>query len=377
MRQFDQLALWPVRVALFTALLVATACSTLPAFGPSADAIVANAQTPPAEEVSVLEYDLVELSAATLPRKAGTRNAFSNEFVRQQLISRDNVITSGDVLDIRIWEVGADGLFASNGQRATVITLVVGNAGFIDVPYAGRVEAAGMSTEALRKVLLERYQGQALGPEVSVRITQSESRYVTVVGEVKSPKRVPLPASGIRLLDVLAEAGGTPDPDWEVELKVTRNARSSALRLDKVKSSPANNIVVLPGDTVQVSHTPRLYAAFGAVARPGQVTLSSAEPNLAELLAKVGGLDDDAAEANSVFVFRQPTNLSANSRVIPSVYRLDFARPDAFIVAQAFALQTNDIVYAATADAKEFRKFTSTLLSPFFGAVNGLQNLGN
>ena len=83
------------------------------------------------------------------------------------------------------------------------------------------------------------------------------------------------------------------------------------------------------------------------------------------------------AEASSVFVFRPTDGTDKTSSIKATAYRLNFSRPDAFLLASQFEISSSDIVYVATADASEFRKFVVILLSPLLGGAGNVQNLSN
>ena len=348
------------------------ACSTLPAFGPSSGDIVQAAQSESPRATEIVPYHLINVSAATLPAPPNRGGFFPASFRQQDFLVHNQSVRASDTLEVRIWETANDGLFAANGQRMAAFSTDVSNAETISLPYAGTMPVRGMTTEDIRKALLDRYTGQAIDPEISVRITGTDTQAVAVLGAVRQASSLKIPSRGIRLLDLLARAGGVPHPAWEVDLSVTRGGQVAQLSLDSLDDRQGNNIVILPGDTVQVTHTPRRYAVFGAVSHPGNTALDAPQPSLAMLLAEVGGLNDMQAEPNSVFVFRrsQPVGQAV-------AYRLDFARADAFLLADQFPLAASDIVYVATADASEFRKFVSTLVSPLLGSTNALQNIGN
>ena len=351
------------------------ACSSLPAFGPSSDDIAAAAQLEFNKNAKVAKFHLINITSDSLPaEQVPSFDRFPDSFIEQRFLEYNERIVTGDLLAIRIWEAAADGLFAANGQRETTFTLTVSNSGAIDVPYAGHITVAGNSVHQVREILLERYKGQAIDPEINVQIEETQSRAVAVLGAVREPGRAIVPSNGIRLLDLIALAGGTPDPPWETEVKVTRGNDAANLGLTRILDDSANNIVILPGDTIQVKHLPRQFAIYGAVNRPGNVVLATAQPTLSGLLAESGGLNYIRAEPNSVFVFRQREDAA---EALPVAYRFDFARPDAFLLADKFVMKPSDVAYVATADASEFNKFMTILLSPFFGAAGNIQNLGN
>jgi polysaccharide export outer membrane protein len=87
-------------------------------------------------------------------------------------------------------------------------------------------------------------------------------------------------------------------------------------------------------------------------------------------------LNDNLADAGGVFLFRfeSPARLSSANVQVPAklvegkaatIYRLDFNQPQTFFLAHSFMMQDKDIIYVANAPAAEFRKFVSTILSPF------------
>jgi polysaccharide export outer membrane protein len=351
---------------------VLAGCSSMPAFGPEAHTIDSASQGGQALVQDALPFQVVDITATTLPANPSPRAAFPALFLKQSFRQTEEVIEAGDKLDIRIWEVAEDGLFATAGNRETQLSVQVSNTGTIAVPYANAILAHGMTPYELRALLLESYKGRAVEPEITVSITMTEQRSTTVLGSVRNPGRFEIPARGIHLLDLIARAGGTsPDP-WEVQVNVQRGSVSASIALVDITERPANNIVILPGDIVNISHHMRRFAVYGGVARPANIEIPVENANLAYLLAEVGGLDDRVAQTQSVYIFRPA--LAGSSAM---AYRFDFSRPDAFLLADAFRLIPTDITYVASADAADFQRFAAVVLSPFFGAARSAASLGN
>ena len=371
---------WPIgRAVIVVALATLSAgCSTLPAFGPSSDDIVKAADQKTQTTGDVTKFHLIDVTSSSLPKLTeGVTGDFPQAFIDQTFLFTDESINTGDLIEVHIWEAADDGLFASSGQRETVFSLIVSNSGKIEVPYAGIVPVAGKTTSEARQMLLARYKGKAVDPEIHVQIKETTARSVTVLGVAREPGRVTIPPSGIRLLDLVAPFGGSTNPAWELKISLTRSATSGSLSLTRILDDASNNVVVLPGDTIQIDNVPRRFAVYGAVSQPGNITLMNARPSLSDLLAESGGRNDMRAEPNSVFVFRPRQGMPDAANKSPLAYRLNFARPDAFLLASQFAMHPSDIVYVATADASEFNKFVTTLLSPFLGSVGKIQNMGN
>lgn len=142
--------------------------------------------------------------------------------------------------------------------------------------------------------------------------------------------------------------------------------------LAEISRSQTNNIVILPGDTVTVDHAPRRFAVYGGVSRPANIEIPVEHAHLAYLLAEVGGLNDRVAQTRSVFVFRPTADAG-----LATAYQFDFSRPDALLLASAFRLMPTDITYVASADAADFNRFVSILLSPLLGTARSAGSLGN
>lgn len=369
----------PVKIILLIALAIIVAgCSTMPAFGPSSDSIMKAAKQDKKTASTDTNFKVIDISPLTLPHSSNDLpGQFPLYLINQPFFSSNQQVIPSDVISIRIWEAADDGLFASSGQRETIFNLTVSNEGSIDVPYAGSIPVSGKSVHEIREILLERYRGKAIDPEINVEINQTYSRGVSVLGNVSSPGRIPVPAQGIKLLDLIALAGGVPHPAWEVNVKITRQNGSAELGFIDVLSDPHNNIVVLPNDNLQVTHLPRRFAIYGAIRKPGNVSVNAPVPRLSDVLAESGGLNDMQAEASSVFVFRPNIDQIQNGEGTAIAYRLNFAQADAFLLASQLELSPSDIIYIATADASEFRKFATSLLSPFLGSASSVQNIGN
>jgi polysaccharide biosynthesis/export protein len=352
-----------------TAIGLLAGCSTMPAFGPDGSAITGTAPKRTAMVKDALPFEVIEVTAATLPAAANTISFFPASFRSQLYSSADEIVAEGDHLEIRIWEVAEDGLFATSGERETILNVKVSNSGQITVPYAGTFEARGLTTTEMRALLLERYQGRAVEPEISVSISSTDAKSTTLLGAVRTPGRITLPSRGFRLLDLIAEGGGVSHATWEILILVQRGSISGVVRLSDIVGNPANNIVILPGDTINVAHEPRRFAVYGGVSRSSNIEIPSQNATLAYLLAEVGGLNDRVAQARSVFVFRR-----GSSGATPTAYKFDFSQPDVFFLSGTFRLEPTDIIYVAPAGAANLNRLVSIFLSPLASFTSTLRN---
>src|SRR5258708_6932397 len=91
----------------------------------------------------------------------------------------DGGYTLGPGDQISIWALGADEI-AQKPVR-------VDTSGYIDVPLAGRLHAAGLSVDQLKHELTERLKTQLTDPQVTINITEFGSQPVSIIGAVNKP----------------------------------------------------------------------------------------------------------------------------------------------------------------------------------------------
>src|SRR5690606_16427362 len=287
---------------VLAALLLLGACSTLPGHGPEALEIGGSSHT---ASLQALPYVVVQLDPATVSASNHYRPpSFQTEFRDAFGGSRAMSVGVGDRLTVNIWEPSADGVFATAEKKQTSLTATVDEEGMIYIPYAGRVHASGRHVEGLRRAIEQALHGKAVEPQVQVVLEENASNKVVLVGDVARPGQYAVPLQGLRLMEAIAQAGGTKAPVFETVATITRGRHRGTLRLDQVASMPANNIRLAPSDSIVVEHRPRSYSAFGAVQQVGLMAFPSETMSMAEALAQVKGLRNDNADAGGIFLFR-------------------------------------------------------------------------
>ena len=359
-------------VALISCALWLAGCSTLPGSGPSRKDISKDENEDPGKR----EYSVVKMDVGVVQKLGGRRAVKLNKQFSTTINGKpESVLGIGDQLAINIWETSGDGLFSTFEKKQTRIDAMVDEDGLIFIPYVGQVAVAGKSIEDVRSAIEAGLQGKAVEPQVQVALKTNVSNNLVVVGDVNSPGRYPLPVGGVRLLDVIARAGGSRSPIYESEAMIVRGEIYDTIRLDEILGLQGNNVWMQPSDTVQIMHKPRTFTAFGAVDTKDRHPFKTETLSLAEALAQAGGLNDRLADAAGVFLFRfeAPDLLKeagvtlADTRFdgkVATVYRFDFEEPEAFFLARSFAIQDEDVIYVATAFAAEYFKFIVTYVNP-------------
>jgi polysaccharide export outer membrane protein len=189
------------------------------------------------------------------------------------VVTAEYQVGPGDGLDVTV--IGNDDL----SRIPTVQTN-----GAILLPLLGEVQVAGLTVgEIQRKVTSLLEKDYLVNPQVVVKVTQFNSQFVTVVGEVNKPGRRPLRGRS-RLIDILVEAGGfTPNASGDVVISRVDGSLPGGERTLKIRLSGGTLSVQdqinleLPlrnGDVISAS--PKFFVTVdGEVSRPGRYAIES------------------------------------------------------------------------------------------------------
>ena len=307
---------------------------------------------------------------------------FSGAFQNAGLVGSDD-IRPGDRLGLTIWENVDDGLLASQGANSTALTEVqVDGAGFIFVPYAGRIKAAGNSPEALRRIITGKLDPQTPDPQVSVTRIAGDGATVSVMGGVGGQGVYAIERPTRTLSSMLARAGGVVIEPEVAQITVTRGSHSGKVWLKDLYSNPAMDIALRPGDIILVEEDTRAFTALGATGAQNRVQFTSQTISALEAIAQVGGLNTGFADPKGVFVFRNEPADIANSVLGRSdltgdqrmVYVLDLTEPTGMFNARDFVIRDGDTVYVTEAPYVQWQK-TLAALTGTLGTANSVNSL--
>ncbi|WP_295421171.1 polysaccharide biosynthesis/export family protein [Sulfurovum sp.] len=290
----------------------------------------------------------------------------------------------GDTLSISIWEAApatlfggsmAEGNMGSSSRRsATVIEQVVQRNGTISVPFVGTLFVKGITEQKIAKMIVKKLKGKANDPQVIVKRTQNVSNTVTVVGEVMKNMKVPLYVNRERILDVLAMCGGVKHPVDKVTLQVMRHNKIASMSMSDVIKDPRQNIVLNSDDIVTVKYQPLSFSVMGAVAKNEERFFEVQGISLIQGLARVGGLSDQKANAEGVFVFRYEDGALYNKKhKVPTIYHISFEDPNSFFIAQKFMLKNNDVVYVSESMSTDLQKVLSIVTTIIYSIATPVQ----
>jgi len=374
-------------IAAVSAILLSGCASFIPTTGPSRGAVGrAKAIPPNAAAIQIIDIDEAVSQQLLAQRKS---HLFSETLGNEHIASR--TVGAGDVLEVTVWEAAPATLFATaamspsanpalaTSHATTFPDQPVDDEGYIYVPFAGRIPAAGKTLQAIDAEIVERLAKKANQPEAMVRLVENYSSNATVVGEVNKSTRVPLFPGNERLLDVLADAAGVRAPVNKTTIQITRANDVYSLPLETIIRDPRQNVPLLPGDVVTALFQPYSYTALGATGKPDEINFESQGITLAQALARSGGLIDARSNARGVFIFRfvpktaltwphDPVKTTPDGSV-PVVFRIDLSDPASFFLIQNFPMENRDVLYVSNAPLTEINKIVTVLLSVAYPIV--------
>lgn len=345
--------------AMLAAVSALAGCAGLPGSAPTASQVVGPAQ---ASNIAVIEITpstpsglaarQKELPAWTIPDGASTAG----------------VILPGDVLTISVFEVGyslfggSDGSLgetaSGKGSTRNFPPFRVPETGVIDFPYAGQIAIAGLTPMAAAGRIERGLRGKSQFPQVVAAFEPGPGHSVVIDGEVARPGRVVLSEAGERLLDVVALAGGSRSRAADTVVRLTRSGEVSVARLDEIGAADRRNVVLTPGDHVELSKEVRSITVLGAARSVAEIPFDRSELTLDQALARAGGLNDDKADPTGVFIFRIERREQAGTWVEkPVIYRLSLLDPSGYFAAQRFQMRERDVMLVATARTNNLKKF--------------------
>ncbi|RVT84524.1 polysaccharide export protein [Rhodobacteraceae bacterium CCMM004] len=367
------------KVALALALTGALAGCGLPRSGPTKAEIFEGSVQRQGDAFIVTVNERVTRATAMVP-SLGFPAAFRNAGV----VGSDT-IRPGDVLGLTIYENVDDGLLANEGLNSTLLEEVqVDGSGFIFVPYAGRIRAAGNSPEAIRRIITERLAGQTPDPQVQVRRLAGDGATVSVVGGVGAQGVYPIERPTRTLASMLARAGGIAIPSEVAQVSVIRGGHTGRIWFEDLYRNPRLDIALRGGDKVLVEQDNRAFTALGATGTQTRVDFEDRTISAIEAIARVGGLNSNLADPTGVFVFRNEPEEIAEQVLARDdlngtqrfVYVLDLTAPTGMFEARDFVIRDGDTVYVTEAPYVQWQK-TLAALTGTVGAANSVQNIAD
>ncbi|MEO3415695.1 polysaccharide biosynthesis/export family protein [Roseovarius sp. CAU 1744] len=355
---------WAKPVALLVVVAMVASCGSLPRVGPNKREIYEGSVQRSGDAFVISVNDRVTRATAVQPALG-----FSQGFLSAAPLGSDT-IRPGDTLGLTIWENVDDGLLAGEAQSQTVLEEVqVDGAGFIFVPYAGRIRAAGNTPEAIRRIITAKLDEQTPDPQVEVRRLAGNGSTVSIIGAVNGQGVYPIEAPTRTLSTMLAAAGGVAIPPEVAQVSVIRGQHRSKVWFQDLFKHPEFDIALRGGDRILVEQDTRAFTALGATGSQARVTFETQTLSAIEAIATVGGLTSTTADPTGVFIMRNEPAEIANQVLGRDdlvgaqrlVYVLDLTQPNGVFMARDFAIRDDDTLYVTEAPFSQWSKVIAAL----------------
>nr|WP_309502624.1 polysaccharide biosynthesis/export family protein [uncultured Roseovarius sp.] len=280
--------------------------------------------------------------------------------------SAPDIILPGDTLSFVIYENVDDGVLNRGDAGASGLNSIqVDDAGFIFIPYVGRIRAAGNTPEALRRAITNKLSTQTPQPQVLVQRANGDGATVSILGDAIGAQGVyPIRRSSRRLMEMLATAGGVTVAADIARISVLRRNVKGSIWFEDIYDHPEYDIALRAGDRVLVQRDPRIFTVLGATGDQANVPFGMRHLSAIEALAQVGGLDGRLSDPTGLFVIRKEDAKTSN-KVLGRhdivgektiIYVLDLTAPNGIPLARDFDIRDGDTIYVTEAPSVQWTK---------------------
>lgn len=368
---------WARHAALIASVVAMSACSLLPAPGPTKSDIYSGSVKRQGDAYVVSVNDHVTRATSVV-----TALGIDSGFIGAGVVGSDT-IRPGDTLSISIWENVEEGILANAAAPATLSEVQVDGSGFIFMPYAGRIQAAGNSPETIRRIITQKLEQQTPDPQVLVSRVAGDGATVSVAGAVTGQGVFPIERPTRTLSAMLAAAGGVRIPVETAVVKIIRGGKTGKIWYQDLFEDPKLDIALRNGDRILVEEDTRAYTVLGATGAQTRVKFETQTLTAIEALAQVGGLVATQADPTGIFVFRdEPSEIA--SQVLGRydlvgdqrmVYVLNLTEPNGMFMARDFMIRDEDTIYVTEAPYVQWAKLL-TALTTTAGAASAVAGVG-
>lgn len=281
-----------------------------------------------------------------------------------------------DMVQVVVWEhpelTSPMGQYQPAGQRVTTD-------GTLFYPYAGVIQAAGLTAQELRTEITKRLSDKILNdPQVDVRVTGYNSLKAFVSGAVNKPGYIAFNELPMTIPSAIASVGGFAEEADPSGMQLRRGDKVYNINyLDAFKANlPLDKILLKPDDQIfipalsETQKENRVYV-MGEVARTGAVNVNQGKLSLVEALASAGGLNVNSASSKLIYVIRNTSDKQID------VYHLNAKNAMALAMAERFNLNARDVVYVDASDLATWNRIMSLIVPSSAFINNGASAVRN
>ncbi|MCX7715942.1 MAG: polysaccharide export protein [Endomicrobia bacterium] len=253
-------------------------------------------------------------------------------------------ISAGDVLFIKVKP-------AEELSKEVVVT----PDGKIVLPLIGTIKVEGLTLKEAEKIIEKNLSIYITNPEVSIVTKFFSKRQVFILGEVKNPGGYQY-RENLKLFELISESGGVTQYAGTKNIKIYRGEKKQqvlTVNLEEIFSEPDKDILLQPGDIIEVPRLPKTISVIGEVNYPGSYEWYE-NIDVIKVLTLARGYTA-TAKLSSVRVFRETPQ---GKQIIPvDVNAILSGKLEKNII-----LQPGDVVYVPRKPLVSAQWFVNTVL---------------
>lgn len=201
-----------------------------------------------------------EEQALTVDNFAENEDVFVIDGLKSGQESGDYRLAKNDKINISILDF-PNGLWTAGSTSEGGDTVLIGPDGYATLPFAGRVELAGLTLDEATEVIREKLSRYVRITELYVSVKDYGKRKVYVMGEVAKPGLKDMTIDTMNAFAAIAVAGGYTNYGRSTGVQVIRVKdgvmyhRQLNMKAFVRKHDLTQNVVLQDGDIVYVPHS--------------------------------------------------------------------------------------------------------------------------
>ncbi|MBL4833205.1 MAG: polysaccharide biosynthesis/export family protein [Pseudomonas sp.] len=343
-------------VALGASVLLLQACMFSPGMHMDTDRLISDDS---AEESLVEMVQITPKLIAQDQASAAERTMIPPELLSYE--PENYRIGPNDALFITVWDhpelTTPGGAQQTNAANARIVR----DDGTLFYPFVGNVEVAGLTLEELREIITRRLARYIEQPQVDVNVIEYNSQKIIISGAFENAGFLPVDSRRLTLLQAVGMAGIDQERADLSNLVLIRNGVTYNLDYDRLSSNDdrIGQIYLRSGDKLHLGlNDSRKIFVMGEVPLAETIPYRTSRMTLTEVLGSVGGPLPTSASGKDVYVIRGADNLASEKATI---FQLNAESPSAFILANKFEMQPQDVVFVGAAGITRWNRFVSQL----------------
>lgn len=271
-------------------------------------------------------------------------------------------IGASDTLFITVWNHPELTVPGTQYSGSDTNGRIVKPDGDLFYPYVGNIQAAGKTTEELRIELTKKLAKYIESPQVDVGVLRFSSQRVTLSGAFMNTAPIPVTNKPMSLIEAIGLGKADLVNADLSSLTINRAGQSYTLDVYALTSSPSrvNDIYLKDGDSVHLPFNDHNKVfIMGEVTRPQALPMKSSSITLTDAIGSSGGIHQMSSKGQDVYVIRGVKDLSKEKA---KIYQLQARSPSAFILANNFALQAQDVIYIGASGVTRWNRVIAQLL---------------